>query len=1156
VGADLGWDSGADLTQVVETYICASVWPSQRLTLNEGGGDVHLDLPNAMALSDALEEWEDQANAHGSLALTYSFSRQLSAHTVTLAASGAFDVTLGYSPGATDLRRFLGFSTQSLSSASSYVSDETPIGFVAPTYIDGAGIDLEAREQLTDGELRVYRHGRPRAVLQHRGFTRRIRLRLPKTAYDAAAAGPLWNAAMRITYFDGRKIYLIPLEVTPTQSGMSGYWVDVDILGVDVGAEITGWTGLPYETDTTALLAQDTWTWGRIASALPFGGDMVYGVWIEGIGNLFVERDYGFTEEASSVAQYTEGLVIDDSARVGSLLSRDGEDAGIARGFDLTIGLEDNAAVRALFARPTNRCRLTADIDAGDGGVNVDDTTGFGSLDHAHIGTSRFDYSGTTGTTFTGVTWIGHGPERDYPIAENLVDVTDTPRIWRGRRVWLTAIPITPCGEPIFGSGTSPDRAVSPIIWRGYIAGEPVRSEAGLFQLQCRSIERRLTDEIIAPVTGKAVFDFSQDGLLVADWTQFFEISVTANGPGGTQSQHPDALQILPFAGTSIGDVVSASATRATISSQWAAKYAALGTAVPANFPILGELVWEPHVLPGSAPPRVAWYGKLEVTGDSDTSFVTVHCVQMHPLGSGPISSWYDPVFGTEKSVHDGDTVYIPILQMIHDVEQANILRVKLDDGDTTTVPSSGWVKLESDDGKVGWRKYSSTDTDDAEPNTIRIVLDGATGYGDLDMATDASGYLRELSVTFGWSDSGSVADVMRRLLMTSGRGDNDDWLSDSYDTGDRRAGYDISEVDADSFDEVFDGAFLSFAADIYLDEKASFTSLFSGLCALSQRALVARRNGPVTTGSGPDLPWTLTPALRLTAVHAGLVTTGRYEWTIDQHALAVPLRGGSPVRPVAARPVPNRVSCELHRIVDADSGKIVVSDVAGIQSRGPVPWEIELYGVGRGDVLASVQAWALGLFAGSATVQVVELDVHPWVEPQPGDAVYVDLPDEHRLWQWSAGQPGYQGPGRVIGEQTNLRTGVRTLTVLVDGATAIGAISPSAPLLDADDWASASTTWIEVAAGYYPIMAAFLRDDASFDLVAYLPSEDTSGSTRYTIDAVEIDAGSGNCRMTVDSVTGSFTASTSWFVTLPTVSVGTDAQDVYTHADQEGVWG
>jgi hypothetical protein len=227
------------------------------------------------------------------------------------------------------------------------------------------------------------------------------------------------------------------------------------------------------------------------------------------------------------------------------------------------------------------------------------------------------------------------------------------------------------------------------------------------------------------------------------------------------------------------------------------------------------------------------------------------------------------------------------------------------------------------------------------------------------------------------------------------------------------------------------------------------------------------------------------------------------------------------------------------------------------MRQTGTEEWETDVHGLTRSKMEQTATMWAVALFAtGPGKLQIIEVDTSPALAKtggrgaQLGDVVKLDL-THHALWQYSTGTQGYNGYGRVIGRRSDLSTGVVTLTLLIAGAWDSFALSPSAPI---SAWAGGggAPTSIDVPQKYYDLFSQWHDDDGNFELNAYIPGADATGQ-RYTISAV-VDTGSV-CRLTVSAQTGVFTITTDWYVTAPSVALGTASTNDHAHTTSAGWW-
>jgi hypothetical protein len=146
-------------------------------------------------------------------------------------------------------------------------------------------------------------------------------------------------------------------------------------------------------------------------------------------------------------------------------------------------------AYAALVKRPTLTTYLVADLTTGATTATVSSTAGWPSTGTVHIGTEAIAYSGTTATTFTGLTRGAHGSTAQAHYIANgeglsYPRVTDRPESLEGRRV---SVYLYGDGDDVAGAGT--------LRWRG-VASSGVRVLAGKVSFSVDPITRLLDQEI------------------------------------------------------------------------------------------------------------------------------------------------------------------------------------------------------------------------------------------------------------------------------------------------------------------------------------------------------------------------------------------------------------------------------------------------------------------------------------------------------------------------------------------------------------------------------------------------------------------------------------------------------------------------------------
>ena len=861
--------------------------------------------------------------------------------------------------------------------------------------------------------------------------------------------------------------------------------------------------------------------WDQIAAGLQFGWSITYALQIEGIPTVFFEDQFDVPVIAGLT--YDNSLIIDESATVGSVVDRQ---EGIGRGFDLSVRLLDTSIVRSYFIRPANKTKLTTDLLSDFTIINVESTAGFASSGQVFIGSEGIKYSGSTATTFTGLTRGLQGKPLDHSADELMgTVVTDGPRWWRGRRATLSALAIDPFGKL---GGTTPSLSNGAIIWEGFITTAPFR-DGNNWALECRALDRRLDEGLIAAISGPAQWTIKSDPSVkvVKDFALQVIIQISRNQQGQGFLFDSDTFSMVPFADIS-GTFARVSELRQAIVDKWAV--------ASASVPEAGDLFWVEELRLFGSGVQFVWQAKvkLDLSAFANANWFTTN-VNFTVVGGGGGNVFYLEQSDWQASYTQDLSLMVNTTGLISLTTQSTTsLRMRVEDNDPADVPNEGWIILESDAG-IDWYQYTDALTVEGDPAALDIIIapNGNPNTQDL-AAADIQGQIKEVTAKIAFRDTGLVKDTMRRMLMSSGRAN--DKNNATFDTLPLEQGYDLDEVNTPSFDRIFDGiTWGTIQVDLLLDENASFVSIYKGLCAISQRAIVTVGSGEVSL---------------LTAVHTGLPDTSVFDITITDDSL-ISVGDASPVRPRVSLDAPNRITVSLKSTSEGKDGSIIVNDLSSIKSHGATSWDLDIYGIRRNLMVDAAQTWGYAIFANAQTSQVIELDVHPSIRIEVGDAISLDI-RHHSLWQWSTGVPGYTGSGRVLGKQIALGSAVVTLTILIDGVNRAVAISPSAKIKSFTGAASAATA-IKVDASLFDTFTRYLNDTNPFTLIAYDPSREDASGDGYDISGVAL-AG-GDCELTVAAQNGVFSISTDWFLSLPTTAVGNASQDEYLHTDTAAVW-
>lgn len=861
-------------------------------------------------------------------------------------------------------------------------------------------------------------------------------------------------------------------------------------------------------------------SWATLTGALRYGYTHLWAYQVEGIPTLFMEylgdaiAPSGYTLEGGSstvAGQRNAGLIIDRSPRFGSVVD---PKTHFPKAMDQEVRLFDTAAVRALFARPTLYTTLTADITATATTMNVESTSGWSAVTKLHFGTSCAAYSGALLTQFTSLTRGTYGRNRSYKTG---VVVTDKPYAWKGRRVTGYIVLLDPTGRYVQGADILASACKA---FDGTIEQRPMRDGAE-WVLKCRDQARRLSDPLGVAAGGQAVWNLDDDSLLAVDLNTTVSVKI-AETPGVTLAD----VNVQPFLGAS--SPMRKSQMRSLIASALDTAMADVRTGTP---------IWR-QVPSGDAGVKRRW--QLQVPCTSSAYLLTATCTMVGGGGQF-IFKWGGNIpLGTVKVAVSSTTgIDIPLWQ--ETTANSASLAVILDSVAPTDLPSSGWVALEGE-GNADYRRYTSLTVDSADARKVLLTLDPTSAPSPADitvMASDeAEGTLADVSAKFLWRDAGSFPDILRRAIVSSG-----DAVNGAYDTLPKGQGLGLSAIDTTSFVTAFDEAFkdITSAAPV-VDAGSTMQSVFSGILRLSQRALTTRR---ASDGS----------AVNIAAVSVGSADSGVPTVTITD-AMLVSIGGRRPIRVMDTFAGPQAITIRCRTVdggtkAEGDS-TIIARDPHLVDWTGD-GWELDVYGVDRPTLLLPATSWATAWFRGGENRQVVELDLPPWADVQPGDVVELSLTDPN-LWNYATGAPGLSGLGRCIGCQISPKTLAQTATIVVDGIFSAGPMAPSIAISAVNGVATTPTS-IDVPASWYNLLVRAKGAASSWKVLAYLPGQD-SGRAEYTISTVTLPGG-GVARLTVTAYPASpaVTLSTSYRLTWPVVANGTTTQNQHLNNTDRVQW-
>lgn len=1045
---------------------------------------ISLTLPSPMAISDALAYWASAIQAIEGAVTTWVIvagQAQLVSDPMKLRLTPTLGALLGYAVLETST-----FQEEHFGTITPRGFAELPVGNTLPMDVEQA-------------ELEAFRAGRAVGQSYGRAIETTLDFFWSAEQFALLERGALLSGhgARRITRsttdefaegtLDGR-LLVFPVETTAIErEAVEGFVrVSVRCSMLDPGS-------------SPPVLAPAT-RWGQMMAAVRHGFAPYYELVVEGIPVLFceliadLEAPSGYTLDAS--------LVIDRSARLGPALD---EETHFSKAFDLSALLMDTPAVRGLVRTPTVVEPLLAPIEVGDVLVSVPTPSAFEVGDILQVDHEAMEVT-SIGTTSVGVSRGTWGRARTHAAG---VEVSTTPLLWDGRRARLVTRLLDPTGRFVPG--------VTCVRFEGHVLERPDR-DGVMWTLTCRDQVRRLTDPLGVAASGVAAWALQDDLLVSVDNNLIVDLRVEVFG--GPQGR----VQFRPFLGAP--NRVLASEMRRLVAE--AAGTALAGLGGPGGF---GTPFW-----------RIArnWRGVREyqlwvpATSTAVTSWGADCRARLEGIGNYLVTT--SLALGGGPA---GGTADVPLgLSQPARVLSAD-LQVTLDKVAGSELPPGGWVKLEGN-GVVGYRKYVGVEVDSDDPQRVTLELDPsyAPAGDELQAMVSAEGDADRdvsLTVTFYWSDTGHLRDVVRRAIASSGDG-----VNGTFDTLPRGQGLDLPAIDEASFVRVFDGAFRGLTFDLRTESGTSLQKLLGGVLRLSRRALTSRMSAD---GS----------AVQIAAVNVGSADAGVPTAQITDRVL-VASQGRRPCRRLKTFGGPRAIEVKTH--------VLPIGGTDGIEGSFPITapgqrywtsrrWELEVHGLTRDQVFRPATTWAAGWFRVGRTRQSFEVDVDPTVECQMGDVVWCDLSDP-QVWEYADDEPGYVGFARVLGQTFNLQTGVQTVQLEGDGQTAAGPMSPSIPILAVNGTATAPTS-IDVPLEWKPLLER-ARNGGFWFMLAYLPGQD-SGRAGYVLGAVT-EVG-GVCRLAVFAAASSptVTLTTAYRLTYPDEPSCTPTQAVHLHGRDGTQW-
>ena len=839
-------------------------------------------------------------------------------------------------------------------------------------------------------------------------------------------------------------------------------------------------------------------SWQAMAAALRYGYSVQYLMRVDSIPTLFVEAE----GDAIAPAGYDidASLVVDRSARVGSVPD---PSTHLGRGFDLEARLMDTPAVRAYMSGPSAYTVLADDLAHDDTSALVGSTTG---LDEVRIWIDR-----------ELVTWSVRDADRFYGLTRGAYGaavahgrgtiVTDAPTSWEELRVELWAVLIDPLGRYVQGSDILSQASM---LWAGEVSTRP-EFTGSEWAFSVRDQVRRLSQRLGVAASGTVVQEINDDALWPVDEATAITIDLT-DGVGILIF----SAQVRPFTGQPAR--LRASQMRQLIADALAA----------ATSSVTEVLSWRWQLAESTAPDvRRIW--ALYVTIDTGAAFT-------FGFNEARVTGGRGTIWGTGGMVLLPDVPSAVDTGLRADTYAIGVsLALVLDEHDGA-IPTAGVIAIEGS-GRVDYKRFIDATPDPANAARLNLTLAPSDRLGPRDMWAASEGERAELSGRIMWADSGTLPDILRRAIVSTGLGTGGVW-----DTLPAGQGLALPSMDADSFDAVFGGVFDGIQMDLVIDAGTSLDEAVGDILRLSRRAIITR---PSTDGS----------AVEVAAINIGTADSLTSSAIVTDADL-VSSPGRRPVRATALWGRPQVITCKCKQVpvgVDEPADALIIYTDVSRRRKNPTAWKLELNGVSREDILAPGEAWATGWFRASQNYQVLEVDVVPWSARRAGETVRLELYDP-TAWDYARAVPEISAWALVLGTQMDLTTQVVTMTVVIDGMGGSKPMSPSLPIVAVNGGATTPTS-IDVDEEYYDLLVSAKDGQSTWQMLAYRPGYDY-GHAAYTFTTVTLPGG-GVARLTVTGLPAlTVSLTTDFRLTFPVSDDCTEWQSFHLHNTDRAQWG
>lgn len=824
------------------------------------------------------------------------------------------------------------------------------------------------------------------------------------------------------------------------------------------------------------------------------------------------------------------GITIDRYAGIASgdaidlILSWD----GLASGGTQTEDLKD-----VLFKQPDQLVQIAESIDETTGSKLVDDTTGW-TATHGYIGTERVAVTVVDGThlNFTARGQSGSKANVYSVRSPTFSHIANRPLIWRGREVTLWRILTAPDGSVIDSTLCDTSSTLQRVLWRGYIDSPPRAVAEGL-TLRALPLVRRLALPIGHSVSADVYQCMPEDdsgigaldafnealrnmpirvppGSTLFTWFLQQDDGSQSGGEVKVSVNHPDGCYTL-------GQLAQGMfTTQQHMGDGVFNTIASVGTGFGVN-PI-GAFVFykQDNILFGAGQPVIELHFQcVDSRLDLDSCYLIVPSHPPYFMVPG-VYQWkhHEATGGGGYTVNDSySSVTIPInlMPVPSGPYWIPLRQTEGNEWNDVALPASGFGVIEQGNHKlvIEWDEKIDTFDTLAAPGVTMIRLKAIEAIiGSPNVWAGAS--LKYISGKIG-----SVKDCMLTMLESSGAGNRG-----TFDTLAVGQGCGIHE---DQIDEVSLGypGISDYEVTLYAEGKTSVGDLVGGHLALRQLCFVQRLTDPDAVATGAAISGDVVLSLVTTTtplIDSSSPTLSAADMILE--AIEAP----------ESAEVPNSISVQLDTLLGPGDQSIDVQDVPRIQAEGPRSQDFNAPGL---SMLEALQLSASVIAQGDGQI-ILQMQVAPWVEIQPGDAVNLTIAHP-MVYDYATGTRGAASvAARCLGWSTSLFDGTQRLTLLLAGAAVgVGFLCPSISVVS-----KPSSTSVTVAADDLQ----WLTNGATVSI--YTPGQEVASTPQIAEHTISNISGT---TISFSSALGSWVG-TSSVITYPAVSSSNERQTRFTH--------